>query len=113
MLRLQGLPRISTEPRFHIGVIHGLYRDNGKENGNYYSILGSYRDNGKLNGNYYSIMGYALGFYSGYIGYRQSPDFEPTHTGAIAADSFSRKVSSRAQSFVLKLSAPAIVFERY
>ena len=25
-----------------IGVILGLYRDNGKENGNYYSILGLY-----------------------------------------------------------------------
>ena len=25
------------------------YRDNGKENGNYYSILGLYRDNGKDN----------------------------------------------------------------
>ena len=24
----------------------GLYKDNGKENGNYYSILGLYRDNG-------------------------------------------------------------------
>ena len=33
--------------------ILGLYRDNGKENGNYYSILGLYRDNGKENGNYY------------------------------------------------------------
>ena len=30
------------------------YRDNGKENGNYYSILGLYRDNGKENGNYYN-----------------------------------------------------------
>ena len=38
----------------------GLYRDNGKENGNYYNelsritgyILGLYRDNGKENGNY-------------------------------------------------------------
>ena len=27
--------------------ILGLYRDNGKENGNYYSRLGLYRDNGK------------------------------------------------------------------
>ena len=25
-------------------------RDNGRENGNYYSILGLYRDNGKENG---------------------------------------------------------------
>ena len=25
----------------------GLYRDNGKENGNYYSILGLYRGNAK------------------------------------------------------------------
>ena len=31
--------------------------DNGKENGNYYSVLGSYRDNGKENGNYYSVLG--------------------------------------------------------
>ena len=34
----------------------GLYRDNGKENGNYYTIIGYtmglYRDNGKENGNY-------------------------------------------------------------
>ena len=35
----------------------GLYRDNGKENGNYYSRLGLYRDNGKENGNYYSSLG--------------------------------------------------------
>ena len=34
-------------------TILGLYRDNGKENGNYYTILGLYRDNGKENGNYY------------------------------------------------------------
>ena len=45
----------------------GLYWDNGKENGNYYSILGIpvkgfigvllglYRDNGKEKGNYYNI----------------------------------------------------------
>ena len=39
----------------------GLYRDNGKENGNYRDyrdyigdILGLYRDNGKENGNYYN-----------------------------------------------------------
>ena len=35
--------------------ILGLYRDNGKENENYYGILGLYRDNGKENGNYHSI----------------------------------------------------------
>ena len=35
----------------------GLYRDTGKENGNYYSILRLYRDNGKENGNSYSILG--------------------------------------------------------
>ena len=48
----------------------GLYWDNGKEHGNYYSGLyrayigvmwGSYWDNGKENGNYYS------GLYRGYI----------------------------------------------
>ena len=45
----------------------GLYWDNGKENGNYYSIigyiLGLYWDSGKENGNYYSIIGYILGLY--------------------------------------------------
>ena len=30
-----------------LGVILGLYWDDGKENGNYYSILGLYWDNGK------------------------------------------------------------------
>ena len=34
-----------------------LYWDNGKQNGNYYSIFGLYGDNGKENGNYYSILG--------------------------------------------------------
>ena len=33
--------------------MYGLYRDNGKENGNYYNILEFYRDNGKENGSYY------------------------------------------------------------
>ena len=32
-------------------------RDNGKENGNYYSRLGLYRDNGKENGNHCSRLG--------------------------------------------------------
>ena len=31
--------------------------DNGKSNGNYYSILRAYRDDGKENGSYHSIMG--------------------------------------------------------
>ena len=35
----------------------GLSWDNGKENGNYYSILWLYWDNGKEKGNYYSIWG--------------------------------------------------------
>ena len=38
-----------------------VYRDDGKESGNYYSILGLYWDNGKENGNYRK--------YRGYIGY--------------------------------------------
>ena len=42
----------------------GLYWDDGKENGDYYSILGVYWDNGKENGDYYSM----LGLYWGYIG---------------------------------------------
>ena len=34
--------------------VSGLYRDNGKENGNYYSLLGHIQGyNGKENGNYY------------------------------------------------------------
>ena len=33
----------------HMPCIFGLYWDNGKENGNYYSILGLYWDNGKEN----------------------------------------------------------------
>ena len=37
-------------------AILGLYRDNGKDNGNYYGILGLYMDDGKDNGNYYSIL---------------------------------------------------------
>ena len=47
-----------------IGYILGLYRDNGKENGNYYSIMGynilSCWDSGKENGNYYSIISYTV-----------------------------------------------------
>ena len=50
-----------------IGYIIGVYRDNGKENGNYYIIIGYiigvYRDNGKENGNYYIIIGYRIGVY--------------------------------------------------
>ena len=41
--------------------ILGFYRDNGKENGNYYSVLGSikfYRDNAKENGHYCSVVGF-------------------------------------------------------
>ena len=72
----------------------GIYRDNGKENGNYHNIgfilglyweyigimeknmetrlyigvmLGTYRDNGKENGNYHNI-GFILGLSWGYIG---------------------------------------------
>ena len=40
-----------------VGVMLGLYRDNGKENGNYYSILGLFWDTGKENGNYCSLLG--------------------------------------------------------
>ena len=41
---------------FRVVSILGLYRDNGKSNGNYYSILGLYRENGKSKGNYYSVL---------------------------------------------------------
>ena len=33
--------------KVYVFSILGLYRDNGKENGNYYDRLGLYRDNGK------------------------------------------------------------------
>ena len=45
------------ENEMETGIILGLYWDNGKANGNYYSILGLYWENGKENGNYYSILG--------------------------------------------------------
>ena len=38
-------------------IMQELYRDHGKENGNYYRILGFYRDNGEETGNCYSILG--------------------------------------------------------
>ena len=57
-----------------IGYILGLYRENGKENGNYYIIIGLYREifglyweNGKENGNYYIIIGLYREYW-GYIG---------------------------------------------
>ena len=42
--------RMGTTVMGHAGIIGhilGLYRDNGKEHGNYCNILGLYRDNGK------------------------------------------------------------------
>ena len=55
VLRFQARTRTS---RMEIGVIN---RNNGKEHGNYCSMLGVY-NNGKENGNYYSsIKGYILG----------------------------------------------------
>ena len=52
-------------------VILGLYRDNGKEKGNYYNglykvyrlILRVYWDNGRENGNYCNSIGYIMGIY--------------------------------------------------
>ena len=45
----------------------GLYRDNGKENGNCSDyvgvILGLYTDNGNENGNYSEYIGVILGLY--------------------------------------------------
>ena len=46
--------KMETTLVYRVGVILGLYWDNGKENGNDYSILGFYWDNGKENGSYYS-----------------------------------------------------------
>ena len=51
-----------------LGYILGIYWDNGKENGNYYSILVLYWENGKENGNYYSILVETTIVYWCYIG---------------------------------------------
>ena len=50
---------LSRTPREE-GNVLGLYMDNSKENGNYYTVLGLglYMDNGKENGNYYAVVGY-------------------------------------------------------
>ena len=70
LLQLLGVLQLHLPPKSYRGYV---YRDNGKENGNYciiapyrdngkengnYCIIGLYRDNGKENGNYY-----ILGFY--------------------------------------------------
>ena len=52
------------------GLGFRAYWYNGKENGNYHSILGSHRDNGRENGNYHlgsrvsglGFRAYGLGF---------------------------------------------------
>ena len=48
---------ISQLYRGYIGVILGLYWENGKENGNYYKIGSIFRDNGKEHGNSCSTFG--------------------------------------------------------
>ena len=55
-------------PHRHYTLILGLYRDNGKENGNYKEYrgyIGLYRDNGKEIGNYKEYRGY-IGLYRVY-----------------------------------------------
>ena len=49
-------PDLEVDKSYRVDI--GLYRDDEKQNGNYYSILGLYRDNGKDNGNCYTIMGF-------------------------------------------------------
>ena len=46
-----------------LGYIGVIYKDNGKEHANYYSIFGFQicGDNGKESGNYYSISGLYIG----------------------------------------------------
>ena len=39
----------------YIRLYMGLYWENGRENGNYYSILGLHWGHGKENGNYFSL----------------------------------------------------------
>ena len=50
------LPRHAASSRFPFFIL-GLFWDNGKENGNYYSTLGLYWDNGKEHGNYRDYSG--------------------------------------------------------
>ena len=40
---------------------NALYRDNGKENENYYSIFGLYRDDGKESGTFHIMIVYNIG----------------------------------------------------
>ena len=64
-----GITEKKMEAIWTIGIIYGLYRD--------YRVLRLYGDNGKENGNYHSIMGYIgiwvavkelkLNFHNGYI----------------------------------------------
>ena len=51
----------------------GLYRDNGKEHGNYFMVyigiyFGLYRDNGQERGNYFMVYIGIIGYILGYIG---------------------------------------------
>ena len=39
-MQLGAVAKLKTQIWGYIGMILGLYRDNGKENGSYYSILG-------------------------------------------------------------------------
>ena len=64
MVLLEFAPQLSRiligrmEKKMETTVVYrGLYMDNAKEQGSYYSILGLYRDNGKEHGSYYSILG--------------------------------------------------------
>ena len=41
----------------YVGLDRGLYRDNGKQNGNYYSVLGIFLGSWKKEWNYYDILG--------------------------------------------------------
>ena len=45
------------ETTIHYSIL-GLYRDDGKYNGNHYSIFGLYWDNGKEHGNTIVFWGY-------------------------------------------------------
>ena len=50
-----GIVEKEMETPIYIGVYRGIYWDDGKDNGNCYSIFGIYWNSGKGNGNYYSI----------------------------------------------------------
>ena len=67
--------------------------ENGKEHGNYYSIVGLYWNNGEENGNYYSILG--LYWKNGTNSSRDSvPDLATKQEVGVHKESYLKTVAS-------------------